>query len=63
MEALEESFKYADKRFSVGDINAVEYNDAKNKLAKAQSDLLQAKYDFVFKQKILDFYQGKSLVF
>lgn len=63
MEALEESFKYADKRFSVGDINAVEYNDAKNKLAKTQSDLLQAKYDFVFKQKILDFYQGKSLAF
>ena len=63
MDALEESFKYADKRFSVGDINAVEYNDAKNKLAKSQSDLLQAKYNFVFKQKILDFYQGKSLVF
>lgn len=63
MEALEESFKYADKRFSLGDINAVEYNDAKNKFSKAQSDLLQAKYDFVFKQKILDFYQGKSLAF
>lgn len=63
LEALEESFKYADKRFSVGDINAVEYNDAKNKLSKVQSDLLQAKYDFVFKQKILDFYQGKALVF
>lgn len=62
-EALEEAFKYADKRFNVGDINAVEYNDAKNKLAKAESDLLQAKYDFVFRQKILDFYQGKSLAF
>ena len=61
--ALEESFKYADQRFSVGAINTVEFNDAKNKLIKSQSDLLQAKYDFVFKQKILDFYQGKSLVF
>lgn len=63
MDAIGESFKYADKRFSVGDMNTVEYNDAKNKLSKVQSDLLQAKYDFVFRQKILDFYQGKSLVF
>ncbi len=62
LEALTESFKYADKRFSVGDINSVEYSDAKNKLAKVQSDLLQAKYDFIFKQKILDVYQGKALV-
>ncbi|PCJ82429.1 MAG: transporter [Flavobacteriales bacterium] len=61
--ALEESFKYTEQKFNVGMVNAVEYNDVKNKLAKAQSDLLQAKYDYVFKTKILDFYQGIPLVF
>lgn len=61
--ALKESFHYAEQRFNVGMVTAVEYNDAKNKLTKAQSDLLQAKYDYVFKTKILDFYQGKSLGF
>lgn len=61
--AMQEAFKYAQQRFDVGMMNAVEFNDSKNKLMKAESDLLQAKYDFVFKTKILDFYQGKALTF
>jgi outer membrane protein len=44
-------------------VNTTDYNTAKNKMAKAQSDLLQAKYEYVFKAKVLDFYQGKPLKF
>ena len=42
-------------------INSVEYNQSKNNLSKAQSDLLQAKYEYIFKTKILDFYNGKTI--
>ena len=42
-------------------LNVYDYNDAKNKLIKAESDLLQAKYDYLFKIKILDFFMGKPL--
>jgi outer membrane protein len=59
--AMEESFKYTDQKYSVGAVTATDYNDAKNKLIKAKSDLLQAKYDYVFKLKVLDFYQGKPI--
>lgn len=59
--ALEESFKYSRVRYEEKMINTVDFNDAKNKLAQAQSDLVQAKYDYIFKTKILDFYQGKPL--
>ncbi|MDQ3191848.1 MAG: TolC family protein [Bacteroidota bacterium] len=62
LSALKESFKYAEQRFNVGMINAIEYNNAKNRLVNAESDLLQAKYDYIFKLKVLDFYQGKPLV-
>jgi outer membrane protein len=62
-EAMEESFKYTEQKFNVGMLNTNEYNDAKNKLIKVQSDLLQAKYEYVFKTKVLDFYQGKPLKF
>ncbi|HET6243192.1 MAG: TolC family protein [Bacteroidetes bacterium] len=62
MEALKESFKYAEQRFNVGMLNAIEYNNAKNRLVNAESNLLQAKYDYIFKLKVLDFYQGKPLV-
>jgi len=61
VEANQESFKYIDQKFSVGLLNSLDFNDAKNKLIKAESDLLQAKYDYIFKVKVLDFYQGKPL--
>lgn len=59
--ALEESFKYAQARYEGQLINTIDYTDAKNKLTKAQSDLLRGKFDFIFKSKVLDFYQGKPL--
>ncbi|MCX6294837.1 MAG: TolC family protein, partial [Bacteroidetes bacterium] len=63
IDAMQESFKYTEQKFNVGLLNSNDYNDAKNKLIKAQSDLLQAKYEYVFKTKVLDFYQGKPLKF
>ena len=41
-EALQESFTYNEQKFNEGMLNVYDYNDAKNKLIKAQSDLLQA---------------------
>lgn len=63
LEAMQESFKYTEQKFNVGMVNTTDYNTAKNKVIKAQSDLLQAKYEYVFKTKVLDFYQGKPLKF
>ena len=59
--AMKESFKYAEKRYQLGMMHALEYNQAKNNLVRAESQLLQAKYDFVFKSKILEFYMGQPL--
>lgn len=59
--AIQEAFKYADQKFNLGAASALDYITAKNKLTKAQADLLQAKYDYVFKAKVLDFYQGKPI--
>jgi len=55
---MEESFKYTEKKFEVGLVNTVDYNVSKNQLTSTQSDLLQAKYDFIFKTNVLNFYQG-----
>ena len=59
--SMEESFKYTEKKFEVGLVNTVDYNTSKNQLTATQSDLLQAKYDFIFKIKILRFYRGESI--
>ena len=59
--SMEESFKYTEKKFEVGLVNTVDYNTSKNQLAMTQSELLQAKYDFIFKTKILNFYKGEPI--
>lgn len=56
--ASEEAFRYSEERFGVGMVTTVEYNQIKNNLNSAQSQLLQAKYEFIFRTKILDFYNG-----
>jgi len=59
--AQEESFKYTQQKFDVGMLTAFDFNNAKKDLTKAQSEVLQAKYDFIFKTTILDFYMGKPI--
>ena len=56
--ASEESFRLMSEKYNNGKANAVEYNEAKQNLMKAQSDELQAKYEYLFNTKILDFYKG-----
>ncbi len=63
VEALKESFRYIEQRFNVGMVNYIEYNDAKNRLAAAESELLQSKFEYVFRTSILDFYMGNPLRF
>ncbi|MCP4310988.1 MAG: TolC family protein [Bacteroidetes bacterium] len=59
--SMAESFKYTEKKFEVGLVNTVDYNTSKNQLTATQSDLLQAKYDFIFRINILNFYQGEPI--
>jgi outer membrane protein len=63
VEASELSFNLAQQKFNVGAISAFDFNTAKTRLMTAQSNLLQAKFDYLFKLKVLDFYQGKPLTF
>ncbi len=58
VDSMKEAFRYTEEKFNVGMINSVEYNQSKNNLTVAQSDLLQAKYEYIFRTKILDFYNG-----
>ena len=61
LESFRESFKYMEQKFNVGLVNSLDYNVAKQQLTKAESDLISAKFDFVFKTKVLDFYMGKTI--
>ena len=59
--AFTESFRTAEIRFNAGAITSVDYLIAKNNLNRTQNNLITAKYDFVLREKVLDYYGGKPL--
>jgi outer membrane protein len=61
VKARDEAFRMTKQRYDLGAVNFVDYQIAENNLFQAQSDLLRAKYDFIFRKKVLDFYQGLPL--
>lgn len=61
VEASEQSFVFAQQKYDVGALSTFDYNNAKTRLQNAQGNYVQAKFDYVFKLKVLDFYQGKPL--
>ncbi|RRB00030.1 TolC family protein [Larkinella rosea] len=63
VESLVKAFQAAESRFNAGALNSVDYNIAKNNLDRSRANLVQAKFDYVFRTKILDFYQNKPLSF
>ena len=63
VQALEASFGASESRLNAGAINATDYSIAKTNLDRARASLVQAKYDYVFRTKILDYYQNKSITF
>jgi len=40
-----------------------EFNESKNRLLEAQSNLVQARYEYLYQVKLLDFYAGEELAF
>ena len=61
VEAQEAAFQNAEKRFDLGAINTYDYISAKNQYDSSQVRAIIAKYDYIFKTKILDFYLGRPL--
>ena len=61
VKAMQESFRYVQQKFDVGVLNATDYTVAKANLFKSQSDFYQAKYQYIFQLKILDFYKGNPI--
>ncbi len=55
------AFNSAKERYTIGNITAFDLEQARVQFINAQSSLINAKFDFIFKTKVLDFYMGKPL--
>ncbi len=63
VESLDETLRAVENQYNNGAANFTDYQVAINNLYQARTDLSRAKFDFVFRKKILEFYQGKPLTF
>ena len=61
VEAQKAAFENAEKRFELGAINTYDYILAKNQYDSSAVNAIIAKYDYIFRTKILDFYIGRPL--
>lgn len=61
VESLEETLRSVQNQHRNGAANATDLIVAENNLFAAKSDLSRAKFDYIFKKKLLDFYQGKPI--
>jgi len=61
--SLEETYRSVERRYRLAAASVFEFDIARNNLNQAQSDLIRAKYELVFRLKILDFYQGNPITF
>ena len=61
-ESAEASFRLMSEKYANGKASATEYNEMRTAWMKALSDGVQAKYEFMYRSKILDFYKGVPLV-
>ncbi|MEL6132205.1 MAG: TolC family protein [Bacteroidota bacterium] len=63
VEALDLTFQNVERQFELGAANSVDFLVAKNNLNRAKFDRVRSKFDYIFRVKILDFYQGKPIDF
>ena len=61
LDANRQSFELIKEKYELGKANNLEFNEAKLSLMKAESDLIQAKYNYLLRTKILNFYKGEPI--
>ena len=60
-QSSEEAFRLTQAKYEVGKATSTEFNEARNNLLKAESDLTQARYEYLYQTALLQFYRGEKL--
>jgi len=62
LEARQEAFNYAKEKYAVGLMNAFDFNQSQTVFTASQSDVIRAKYDYIFKVKVVELYFGIPII-
>lgn len=62
-QAQKDAYYVIEQRYNVGLVNSLDYSTALTNKNKAEIDMIQAKYDLLFRSKVIDYYLGKQIIF
>ena len=62
-QSSKDAFTLMQAKYENGKANITEFNEAKNNYLKAESNLVQARYELLYQNALLNFYRGKELDF
>lgn len=60
-ESMKEAFNVIKQRYDVGLANSIELSTSQTNMNKAEFDYITAKYNLIFRSKVIDFYLGKNI--
>lgn len=60
-QANKDAFNVIQQRYNVGLVNSLDYNTSLTNLNKSQNDMIQARYQMVFRSKVIDYYLGNPI--
>lgn len=60
VQAFQQSFNVAEKKFTEGVIHSVDYLIVKNNFDRANANLINARYEYILRSNVVDFYRGSS---
>ena len=63
VQSSKDAFELTQAKYENGKATITEFNEAKNNYMKAESDLVQARYENLYQHALLEFYRGKELNF
>jgi len=61
--AQKDAFYAVEQRYGVGLANSLDFSTAQTNRNKAEIDMIQAKYDLIFRAKVIDYYLGRQINF
>ncbi|SDL20116.1 outer membrane protein [Pedobacter sp. ok626] len=62
-QAQKDAFGVIEQRYAVGLVNSLDFNTSQTNLNKAEIDMIQARYDIIFRAKVIDYYLGQPITF
>ena len=63
VQSSKDAFQLMQAKYENGKANITEFNESKNNYLKSESDLVQARYENLYQQALLEFYRGRELNF